>query len=177
MNSLANHGILHRDGRGMDLPTLMKGISEALNVGSDLTMPVGTVAILSSDNKLGLSFDLNDLSKHDELIEHDASLSRDDYYFGDNHSFNESVWQSVLDYFEDADIVSLKAAAKARYNRVKTQSEQNPEFTYSAKNMVISYTETAQYLSVFGDPITGRPPVEWVKIFFGEYFDSSGFYV
>lgn len=153
----------------MDIPTLIKGIGEGLNVGIDLTIPVGTVAILSSDNKLGLSFDLDDLNKHDELIEHDASLSRDDYHFGDNHSFDETAWQSVLDYFEDAERVNITAAAKARYNRVKIESERNPEFTYSAKNMIISYTETAQYLSVFGNPVTGDPPVEWVRTFFGEY--------
>lgn len=122
---------------------------------------------MSSDNILGLSFDLNELSKHEKMIEHDGSLSRGDAYFGDNHSFNNTIWQTVLDYFEDSDTVSFEAAAKARYNRIKVESERNPEFTYSAKDLILSYGETALYLSALGDPITGNPPVEWVKTFFG----------
>ncbi|KAK2784806.1 hypothetical protein FQN52_008891 [Onygenales sp. PD_12] len=168
LNSLANHGILPRDGRKMTLPVLIKGISEGLNVGPDLSIPVGTVAILSSKDPLGLSFNLDDLNKHDGLIEHDASLSRDDIYFGDNHSFDSDIWQSVVDFFGEADRVNFTAAAKARLNRIETQRERNPDFTFNAKNLVISYTETAQYLSVFGDPETGNPRVDWVRIFFEE---------
>ncbi|PGH16317.1 hypothetical protein AJ79_01859 [Helicocarpus griseus UAMH5409] len=166
LNSLANHGILPHSGKGMTYPVLLKGILEGLNVGFDLTVFAGTGGMLSRENPLELTFDLDDLTNHDLLIEHDGSLSREDIFFGDNNSFNETIWQSVVDYFRDAQAVNLAAAAKARLNRIKVQSERNPEFTFSAKNMVISYTETAQYLSVFGDPIQGNPPVEWVKIFF-----------
>ncbi|PGH23673.1 hypothetical protein AJ80_02279 [Polytolypa hystricis UAMH7299] len=168
LNSLANHGILPRNGRGMTIPILIKGISQGLNVGNDLTIPVGTVGLLASDSLLKLSFDLDDLSKHDELIEHDASLSREDIYFGDNTRFNSEIWQSVVDFFRHDERVNTTAAARARFNRVKVQSGRNPEFTYSAKNMIISYTETAQYLSVFGNPLTGNPRVDWVRTFFEE---------
>jgi hypothetical protein len=168
LNSLANHGILPRNGRGMTLPILTKGIWEGLHVAPDMTIPVGTVAMLSSNNPLGLSFDLDDLDKHDQIIEHDGSLSRNDAFFGDNHSFNRTIWQEVLNYFENDETVSITAAAKARFNRIKQQSEANPDFTYTVKNLVISYTETAQYLSTFGGPVNANPPVEWVRVFFGE---------
>ncbi|KAK2754793.1 hypothetical protein FQN54_006686 [Arachnomyces sp. PD_36] len=144
LNTLANHGFLPRNGKGFRLPILMEGISKGLNVGHDMTIP------------------------HDESIEHDTSLSRDNYDLGDNHSFDPDIWNSVLAYFEDAETVSFTAAAKARFNRVKVQSKRTPNFTYSAKNMLISYTETAQYLSVFGNPIAGQPPVEYLKVFFEE---------
>lgn len=41
-------------------------------------------------------------------------------------------------------------------------------FQYGAREFVLSYGETALYLSVMGDPIMGIAPVDYVKIFFGE---------
>ncbi|OAX83560.1 hypothetical protein ACJ72_02072 [Emergomyces africanus] len=167
LNSLANHGILPHNGKRMTYPTLLKGILEGLNVGFDLTLVAGTGGMLGAKNPLNLYFNLDDLSNHDLFAEHDASLSRSDLFFGDNNSFNETIWKSVLDYFKDEKAgISFTAAARARLHRIKTESERNPDFTFNAKDLVISYTETAQYLSVFGDPVTGYPPVDWIKIFF-----------
>lgn len=151
----------------MTIPRLTKGILEGLNVAPDLTVPVGTFAMTASKHPFKISFDLDDLSKHNFPIEHDASLTRQDLYFGDNQSFNQTIWQSVLDYFEDAQTANLTAASKARFNRVRTERRRNPDFTYTVRNLITGYSETAQYLSVFGHPITGNPPVEWLKIFFG----------
>ncbi|PGH07283.1 hypothetical protein GX51_01827 [Blastomyces parvus] len=166
LNSLANHGILPHNGKQMTYPTLLKGILEGLNVGFDLTLVAGTGGMIGAKNPLQLYFNLDDLANHDLFAEHDASLSRSDIFFGDNNSFNETIWQSVLEYFRHDETVSFKAAAEARLNRIKTERARNPDFTFNAKDVVISYTETAQYLSVFGDPVTGHPNVDWIRIFF-----------
>ncbi|KMW67538.1 hypothetical protein BDDG_12174 [Blastomyces dermatitidis ATCC 18188] len=166
LNSLANHGILPHNGKRMTYPTLLEGISEGLNVGFDLTLVAGTGGMIGAKNPLQLYFNLDDLANHDLFAEHDASLSRSDIFFGDNNSFNETIWQSVLDYFRHDETVSFLAAAKARLNRIKTERVRNPDFTFNAKDVVISYTETAQYLSVFGNPDTGHPQVDWIRIFF-----------
>ncbi|OJD13779.1 hypothetical protein AJ78_05807 [Emergomyces pasteurianus Ep9510] len=166
LNSLANHGILPHNGKRMTYPTLLEGILEGLNVGFDLTLVAGTGGMLGAKNPLRLYFDLDDLSNHDLFAEHDASLSRSDIFFGDNNSFNMTIWNSVLDYFKNEKRVSFTAAARARLHRIKTESERNPDFTFNAKDLIISYTETAQYLSVFGNPSKGNPPVDWIKIFF-----------
>ncbi|EER41264.1 conserved hypothetical protein [Histoplasma capsulatum H143] len=150
----------------MAYPTLLKGILEGLNVGFDLTLVAGTGGMIGAKNPLQLYFNLDDLANHDLFAEHDASLSRGDIYFGDNISFNATIWQSVLDYFIDDRTVSLGAAAHARLNRIKTERARNPDFTFNAKDDIISYTETAQYLSVFGNPDTGNPRVDWIRIFF-----------
>ncbi|KKZ58998.1 hypothetical protein EMCG_00863 [[Emmonsia] crescens] len=166
LNSLANHGILPHNGKRMTYPILLKGILEGLNVGFDLTLVAGTGGMLGAKNPLRLYFNLNDLSNHDLFAEHDASLSRSDIFFGDNNSFNATIWESVLDYFKHDKTVSFTAAARARLNRIKTEGERNPDFTFNAEDLIISYTETAQYLSVFGDPVAGNPPADWVRIFF-----------
>ncbi|EDN02765.1 predicted protein [Histoplasma mississippiense (nom. inval.)] len=81
LNSLANHGILPRNGKRMTYPTLLKGILEGLNVGFDLTLVAGTGGMIGAKNPLQLYFNLDDLANHD--------------------FFNATIWQSVLDYFID----------------------------------------------------------------------------
>jgi hypothetical protein len=54
-----------------------------------------------------------------------------------------------------------------RYNRVKTEEGRDPTFTYTPQQFILSYGETALYLSVLGDPTTGVAPVDYVKTFFG----------
>lgn len=57
-------------------------------------------------------------------------------------------------------------AAHAKYNRVQTEAARDPKFYYTPLQYILSYGETALYISVLGDPTTGIAPVEYVKIFF-----------
>jgi hypothetical protein len=50
---------------------------------------------------------------------------------------------------------------------VKTESARDPKFTYTPQQFILSYGETALYISVMGDPKTGVAPLEYVKVFFG----------
>lgn len=59
---------------------------------------------------------------------------------------------------------SIPVAAKAKYARVQEEAAQDPKFTYTAQQLLLSYGETALYLSVMDDPITGVAPLEYVKI-------------
>ncbi|KAF2088261.1 Cloroperoxidase [Saccharata proteae CBS 121410] len=163
LNSLANHGILPRNGRGMTVPILVDALHNGMNVDADFAAATG---LLSSPTLLSPSFDLNNLDSHNFPIEHDASLSRADAYFGDNHSFNATIFSTVLAYFSSTNTTSIPLAAHARYNRVLTEKARDPAFTYTAQQFITSYGETALYLSVLGDPVTGVAPVEWVKVFF-----------
>ncbi len=49
------------------------------------------------------------------------------------------------------------------------ETKRDPDFMYTPQQYILSYGETALYLSIFGDPATGVAPVEFVKIFFGVY--------
>lgn len=171
LNSLANHGILPRNGKGLTIPILIKALNDGMNVGADFATVIGGAGILSvPNNALATSFDLNNLDEHNFPIEHDASLSRADYYLdnGDNYSFNETIFDTVLAYYNGMENTSIPVAAKAKYNRVQTESKRDPKFTYTPQQFILSYGETALYLSVMGDPITGIAPLDYVKIFFGK---------
>ncbi|KAI9051161.1 hypothetical protein LZ554_005263 [Drepanopeziza brunnea f. sp. 'monogermtubi'] len=170
LNSLANHGFLPHDGRGMTIPILVKGLKEGLNVGADFSTAIGQAGMLSAvpGNALATSFTLRDIRRHNFPIEHDASLSRADFYLdgGDNWTFNQTVWESVLAYFEGMTETSIRVASAAKYNRVKTEAARDEMFTYTPQQFALSYGETALYLSTMGDPITGVARVEYVKVLF-----------
>jgi len=169
LNSLANHGFLPRNGRGLTLPVLVKGLGDGLNVGPDFATVIGSAGLLAvKNNPLATSFTLEDIKAHNFPIEHDASLSRADFNLnnGDNFSFNQTVFDTVLRYYDGMATTSIPVAAAAKYNRVLTEQQRDPKFTYTPQQFVLSYGETALYLSTMGDPNTGVAPIEYVKVFF-----------
>jgi hypothetical protein len=168
LNSLANHDICPRSGKAYTVPILTKCLKDGLNVGGDFALVVGTTGIGSNPNPLTLQFDLDQLDRHNIFIEHDASLSRADTITGDNHSFNQTIWNTVLNYYTGMPTTSIPVAAKAKYNRVTTEAARDPAFFYGPVQFVLSYGETALYLSTMGDPITGVAPIEYVRALFEE---------
>jgi hypothetical protein len=126
------------------------------------------MGLQSAPNDLATTFDLNDLDQHNFPIEHDASLSRQDAYFGNDYAFDQGVFNQVLAYYEGMEETSIPVASKARYHRVETARASNPEFIYGVRQLVLSTGETALYLSTMGDPTTGVAPVKYVKSLFGE---------
>lgn len=117
MNTLANHGFLPHNGKNLDIPTIIAALKTGINVGADFATVIGAAGILSVPNApLATTFDLDDLNEHNFPIEHDASLSRADFYLdgGDNHSFNQSVFDTVLAYYNGMANTSISVAAKAK---------------------------------------------------------------
>ena len=53
-----------------------------------------------------------------------------------------------------------------------TEEARDPKFTYTPQQFILSYGETALYISVMGDPETGIAPLEYVKIFFRQFIDT-----
>ncbi|KAK6007100.1 hypothetical protein QM012_006108 [Aureobasidium pullulans] len=170
LNTLANHDICPRSGKGYTIPILTDCLKRGMNVGADFTLLIGTAGIGSNPDPLtsGLYFDLDMLDRHDFLIEHDASLSRADASTGNNYSFNQTIWDTVLAYYTGMDNATIPVASKARYNRVTTEASRDPDFSYSPVQFILSYGETALYLSTMGDPVTGVAPLEYVRSLFEE---------
>ncbi|KAI7531913.1 hypothetical protein KC331_g13849, partial [Hortaea werneckii] len=101
LNALANHGFIPRNGKDMTLPILIKGLKAGMNMAPDFTIAIGGVGLLSSDSPdTARAFDLDDLDQHNFPIEHDASLSRQDAYFGNDYSFYQPNWDMVLKYYQ-----------------------------------------------------------------------------
>lgn len=146
---------------------LQAALSSTFNIAQDFTSETFTDALATSPDPLLGSLDLDDLNEHN-VIEHDGSLSRADYHDGgDDHTFNQTIFDTVLAYFGNDTHATISTAAKARDHRIVTQKIRNSEFVYSQKTGLLSYGETALYLSALGDPETGVTPVKYIKILFG----------
>ncbi len=102
------------------------------------------------------------------MLEHDGSLSRNDIYFGDNHSFNSTIWDSVAASFTNRTI-PLATAVSVRAARFVAAAAVNPTFNLTASDVQNSGIETALYMTVFADPeIESEARTEWVGVLFGE---------
>lgn len=166
LNSLANHGYLPRNGCNVSVDQIVNGIDEALNISPNSTRPVAELAVTLSTTGNSSTLNLDDLNTHG-VIEHDGSLSRNDIYFGDNHSFNRTIFNTVAAFFTK-DVISITTAAKARKSRLASARAANPAFNFTAREERFSQFETALYLAVFGNGTEGNAKTKWVEIMFRE---------
>jgi hypothetical protein len=150
----------------MTLPHLIEGLAAGLNMGPDFSVLIGGLGLLSSPDPLGLAFDLNDLDQHNFPIEHDASLSRKDAYFGDNYSFNSGIWNQTKSFFRNGK-TALLPAALALANRTADSEETNPQFVYGFREFVQRYGEMSIFIQAMGgDDLTGVTRLDWVDQLF-----------
>lgn len=133
LNSMANHGVsfpipedtlflltssalkfIPRSGRGLSEPMLVKAIGEVINMSPELATTFARAGLrLAGPN--ATTFDMDHLYVHN-AIEHDASISREDYSVNnDSHSFNARIFNESLSYFNEEQKISLPAAAAARW--------------------------------------------------------------
>lgn len=132
------------------------------------------------------SFDLDHLDKHG-VIEHDVSLSRNDAALGSNSKFSPEVFEETIKGYEavyrarnplankESDItVDWEIASHVRYARVLSSKanhvKENKPFTYTLKEAITSYGESALLLNVLGKD--GHAPLPWIKIFMGKFCPS-----
>ena len=150
----------------MTIPHLLKGLAEGLNMGADFTVAVGGAGLLSSPDPLAGAFDLDDLDMHNFPIEHDASLSRKDAYFGNDYSFYNPNWQQVLKTYAGMKKTNIPKAAEARHVRFNDSQTKNPEFVYGLREFIFSYGETAIYLQTMSDPVSGVANIDYIRSLF-----------
>jgi hypothetical protein len=84
-----------------------------------------------------------------------VSISRQDAYFGDNHSFNATIFQTVKNSAH-AGFHNVESAGEVRRLRLIDSQKRNPELLFLAQHDVIALGEAALYLSVMGDPVRRR---------------------
>jgi hypothetical protein len=94
-------------------------------------------------------------------IEHDASISRGDFFFGDNVSFNETLFTALAESNPGVDYYNASSAGAVQKRRLSESQATNPNITNSVNQFAIRSAESALYLSVMGDPMTGQAPKEY----------------
>lgn len=177
INALANHHILPHSGRGISKTHAISALTSSLNLSSGVATVFASVAVTANPHPdpENPSFDLDHVNKHG-LIEHDVSLSRNDFLLGDNHSFDREIWDAVVATYEGEE-TSFESVSKARYERLvaakKAHEEAGKEFQYGIKEFVLSYGESALFLGLLGDPKHGKIPVEFLRVLFGKSMMQS----
>ncbi|KAK4163989.1 Cloroperoxidase [Cladorrhinum sp. PSN259] len=173
LNALANHGFLPRSGKNIDLPTYQYAVQHAYNFAHDFLEGVFADALNFHLSTTGNSstFNLDDLKAHDK-IEIDGSLSRNDFYFGDDLHFDPVIWATtanrlgLYDCVQDSEFVTVERAAVARAARVRDAKVANPSFNASAAEQSGSPGTTALYLATLWNETEGAAPKTWVRDFF-----------
>jgi hypothetical protein len=167
LNTLANHAFLPHDGKAISESRVIHALGAALNISESLSKFLFSEAITTSPQPNATTFTLEDLGRHN-ILEHDASLSRSDYFFNhDPYSFNASVFAETQSFWH-GDTITLKMAAEARIGRLITSNRTNPTYSLSDLGSDFSVGETAAYILLLGDDhgVSGTVKRELVEYLF-----------
>jgi|SRR5690242_9436211 len=108
LNAAANHGLLPRSGRNIDLATAGKAVLLGYNMTYETMLVIGVPSLLTSTTGNASTFHLSDLKQHfPQVVEHDASFSRKDAYFGDNEKFSTGTWKRTLKSWGNIETVDV----------------------------------------------------------------------
>lgn len=166
LNALANQGFLPRNGQNIDENTTAKALDTALNIPPEFGKLLHKAAVRTNPTgNVTNSFNLDHLARHN-ILEHDASLSRQDAAFGDNIAFNETVFNETRSNWQDT--IDVQQAAKARLARVNTSNMTNPSFGFTKIGEQFSVGESAAYLIVLGNKTTRTANRTVVEYLFGK---------
>ncbi|KAJ7579896.1 Cloroperoxidase [Mycena floridula] len=165
LNTLANHGFLPRDGRNLTPDIVIQASQDGFNVAADVLFFPARQSLTTGTTLE--TFTLDDIKLHNN-IEHDASLSRGDFALGDNLHFNETIYQTLANSNPGVDFFNATSAGQVQKERLAISQATNPNNINTSKEFGARTGQSALYLSVFGDPITGVAPKEFVNIFFRE---------
>lgn len=167
LNALANQGFLPRNGQNIDENTTAKALDTALNIPPEFGKLLHKAAVRTNPTgNVTNSFNLDHLARHN-ILEHDASLSRQDAAFGNNIAFNETVFSETRSNWQDT--IDVQQAAKARLARVNTSNATNPSFGFTKIGEQFSVGESAAYLIVLGNKTTRTANRTVVEYLFGEW--------
>ncbi|KAG2412819.1 hypothetical protein HFD88_010376 [Aspergillus terreus] len=164
LNTLANHGFFPHDGRNITRDVVIDGLGAALNFNSSLASLMFDMAMVANPEPNATFFTLDQLNRHN-VLEHDASLSRTDAYFGNNHVFNETIFQETIKYWTGSTL-DPDMLANGKLARQVSSKAFNPTYTFTESMEQFSLGEVAAPIVAFGDLQTGRVSRALVEYFF-----------
>ncbi|SPO01815.1 related to chloroperoxidase [Cephalotrichum gorgonifer] len=164
MNTLANHKFLPHDGRMLTEDAVVHALSAALNFDASLGSLMFKMAVGANPEPNATFFTLDHLNRHN-VLEHDASLSRSDDFFGNNHVFNQTVFDRTRAYWTGP-ILTADMLANSKIARQIESKAYNPTYTFTATTEQFSLGEIAAPIIVFGDLKAGTVNRSLVEYFF-----------
>ncbi|KAJ7181296.1 Chloroperoxidase [Mycena crocata] len=168
LNSLANHGYLPRSGKNFTVKQLLDAGLAGFNLDPAPITVAAKFGIMTKSDSYD-TMDLDTLADHN-IIEHDASISREDFGdgTGDNKNFNETTFAVLANANPGLDTYDPVSAGIVQRDRLARSVATNPLVVNTEKEFKLRSRESALYLSIFGDPLTGVASKKFVQIFFRE---------
>ena len=170
MNALANHGYLPRNGRSVTAGQVDKAFQETLNIASGTLKSVIDAGVSTGTRGDG-TFDLEDTVKHD-VLEHDASFSRNDAAIGDALHFDPNIWNRTLTHFK-SDTITINCVAAARLDRIATAQVLNPNFKLTPGGLTATFINHSLWLMTFGNRVKGNANKQFLRVIFGKWHQTS----
>ncbi|KAF4550868.1 Peroxidase-like protein 4 [Elsinoe fawcettii] len=165
LNTLANHGFLPRNGQQITRDIAVKGFAEGLNFDPVFGEGIWQQGLKANPHPNATFWSLGNLQTHD-LLEHDASLSRQDQFFGNSTFFNKRTWQQTTRFFTAPTLTMLMIGA-ARTARKLESKAFNPTFIFTRDAESFSQGEVISFPLLFGDidkEISDRAQVDqWIR--------------
>ncbi|KAF1959785.1 Cloroperoxidase [Byssothecium circinans] len=164
MNTLANHGFLPHDGRNLTKSAIVKGLGDGLNFNQSLAELMFEMALIANPEPNATFFTLDMLNVHN-VLEHDASLTRTDAYFGNNHVFNQTIYETSKRYWT-AETVTSAMLANSKLARQIESKAFNPEYRFTQTVEQFSLGEIIAPIIAFGDLKDATVPRNLMQYFF-----------
>ncbi|TFK24483.1 Cloroperoxidase [Coprinopsis marcescibilis] len=168
LNTLASHGYLPRN--GVATPSqIITAVQEAFNMENKLARFTTYFAMILDGN---LVTDLISIGGKTPLtgvdpplpaivggmtnhgtFEGDASVTRADSFFGDNHSFNQTLFDQFKDFSEEYGngFYNMTVAGELRFHRIQQSIAQNPQFNLAGLRHLTAYAEVTFPANFFVD--------------------------
>ncbi|KAK3651443.1 hypothetical protein LTR56_005585 [Elasticomyces elasticus] len=162
MNTLANHGFLPHDGKNLTRDVVVKGLGDGLNFAPALVDIMFQQALPANPLPNATWFDLDQLNRHN-VLEHDASLSRTDAYFGNNHIFNQTIFDESRRWWPD-EVITAEHIGNSKLARQLQSKATNPEYKFTNTTEAFSIGEILAPFIAFGnveDATVNRTLVEY----------------
>lgn len=81
-----------------------------------------------------LSLTVKTLQQHNIAIEHDVSLSREDYHLGDHIHYNDKRFKLIYKYFKNQKCITLKELIEYMHYLYQKSKKENSKFTFKLKH-------------------------------------------
>ncbi|KAF3067287.1 putative sterigmatocystin biosynthesis peroxidase stcC [Daldinia childiae] len=149
LNTLSNHQFLPHTGRNITKDKVISAMSSALNFDESLASLMFDMATIANPEPNATFFTLDQLNVHN-VLEHDGSLSRTDAFFGNNHVFNESIFNETKVYWT-GEILDANMLANSKVARQLNSKAFNPNYTFTSTIENFSLGELSAPVVAFGD--------------------------
>lgn len=166
MNTLADHGFIPCNGGNITKASAVAGLSAGLNFNGSLVKLMCDQAVIANPEPNATFFTLDNLNVHG-ILEHDASLSRTDAFFGNNHVFKVTVFNASRQWWTDETVTGKQLAHSKLYRQIESRAT-NPNYTFSASVEELSLGEVTAPVIAFGNSTEGSVPRDLMEYFFSK---------